>query len=274
MINTFKTCMIKLLPIIFVLLFPMTAFCQKAIMVRSEDSCHPGTGSDNRKDILGAAGQEFPFNGIVHIGKNKGNDWGTGAFISTDEIITARHVAKGLHNLELIQYTEGNMIDIYLSRGDFEVYYDHNYGNATDHDLAIIRITDPSKIKALANFIFKIADYNTLWAQINSPVHLSGFPFDKADKDQYRKPYPVDTLSDKSTTIDKLLFNPAKTMMGYPLYSCSGDSGAPVWVKIGPDYFIIGVHEGYKNGAVADNDYNICTLINKSEYDWILNLTH
>jgi hypothetical protein len=41
---------------------------------------------------------------MVHIGKNNGEDWGAGAFISDSVLITVRHFALGLRNLELIQY--------------------------------------------------------------------------------------------------------------------------------------------------------------------------
>jgi V8-like Glu-specific endopeptidase len=238
-------------------------------LFRKDLGCGPEYAMKNRQDIVGPLSEQAPYNGIVHIGKNNGEDWGTGSFISDSVLITARHVALGLRNLELIQYTATGIHDIYFRSSEYEVIYDRAHRHSINHEVALIRFKDKSKIKPLVHTIFLLRNYMELWPSIQSDVYLTGYPFDKADANQNRKPFVVDTLADKHIVKDSLQFSDDHTMVGYPLYTCSGDSGAPLWVRIGNSYYIIGIHYGYAPGWVQDTDYNLSTLINKPEMDWI-----
>jgi V8-like Glu-specific endopeptidase len=255
------------------LLLVITISAQVAIgqrpLFRKDLGCGPEYNLKNRQDIVGPVAENAPYNGIVHIGKNNGEDWGTGAWISDSVLITARHVALGLRNLELIQYTATGYHDLYFRSSEYQVIYDRTYRRSINHEIALIKFTNRSKIKPLINTIFSLRDYTALWPTIGNDVYLTGYPFDKADANQNRKPFPVDTLSDKHCVKDSLQFSNDHTMVGYPLYTCSGDSGAPLWVRLGNSYYIIGIHFGYSPGWVQNPKYNLSTLLNKQELDWI-----
>ncbi len=53
------------------------------------------------------------------------------------------------------------------------------------------------------------------------------------------------------------------------MFTCTGDSGAPLWLKDNNDFFIIGIHHGGgKDGKFYDNS-NISVKINDQIVNWI-----
>src|SRR5689334_12051952 len=104
----------------------LSTYGQMIPLVRKDLGCGPAYAVSKRQDVLGHQLQESPFNGIVHIGKNGGEDWGTGSFISDSVLVTARHVAMGLKTMQLIQYSGSNVRDVVFSKNEFIVIYDRS----------------------------------------------------------------------------------------------------------------------------------------------------
>jgi hypothetical protein len=132
-------------------------------LFRRDLGCGPGYGVNHRQDIVGLLSDQAPYDGIVHIGKNNGEDWGTGSFISDSVMITARHVALGLHSLELIQYTSTGWRDVYFDRSEYQVVYDRTYRRSINHEIALVIFNEKSKIKQFINTKFILRDYSEVW---------------------------------------------------------------------------------------------------------------
>ena len=56
------------------------------------------------------------------------------------------------------------------------------------------------------------------------------------------------------------------------MYSCTGDSGAPIWVKLNEKYYIIGIHHGgnENNQDFLSLQYNVASAFSDKSIDWII----
>ena len=204
-------------------------------------------------------GTRNPYNSIinVHIKRwyNSGF-YGTASFINNSTIITAHHnlVRKG-HITKITYVINGETV--ILKKKDFKIqHYKKKY--KINSDIAIIKILNPNKIKEVQSHL-KISE--DIVKNISSNIHLTGFPCDSDD----------DEMLDKNTSFNSLKIDSSEKLIGYPLYTCTGDSGAPLWVYQDNSYYLIGIHHGGNEGNIEFKDslYNISVYLNKNVINWI-----
>ncbi len=218
------------------------------------------------KSLLGSA----PFNSILHLCFKRKDDikhYGTASFISKNLIVTARHILDIEENLEYIELNipSSNNQWVRLDRKDYKIYYYTQHFDNRESDIALLKIINNQKLKLLYHGHFKLIDSTD--SITASEVNLTGFPFTKFAI----KSITPDTLMNRSISFDYLQFNTSKRLIGLPIRVCSGDSGGPLWIKSGSNYFILGVcgsatakEMGFKNP-----DLNIFTSINNEILKWI-----
>ena len=93
---------------------------------------------------------------------------------------------------------------------------------------------------------------------------MTGFPCDYNGDKKIDKQAPKPTL--KMDSLGKLI--------GYPMYTCTGDSGAPLWFNENGRFYLIGVHHGGNAGHrdYENTDYNISVYFNKEVIEWVFSI--
>lgn len=232
------------------------------------EDCGPYRLVSSRTKVLGNQLLAKPFNNVLHIGVKRfgmGETWGTVSFVDNSTLITAQHV---LLERKLIRYIElcaptptgDNWITLY--KDDFDIYFYQASFN-TNTDVALIRIRNKDKLQKLYRGHFSLAILPNLTPA--TKINLTGFPCDMAGG------YPApDTLSTKSCIAKDLLYNSDKTLVGYPMFTCTGDSGSPLWYEKDGINYVVGIHHGGNEDreGFQQTDVNISVLINKSIMEW------
>lgn len=207
----------------------------------------------------------LPYSAIVHV-NIKG--WGTATFINDHTLITARHVTdkKRLKKIEIYKniFVNGKVetISATLEKEEYKITHAPDDGcHFISSDISFIAITSKGmgKLNSIYNGHISMSDYKSLNIPPTHPIYLNGYPVDQAGTGLDDS----DILSTKYTTFEELLFDCACNMAGYKLFTCSGDSGAPLWTEIDKIYYLIGIHHGGpERGTIFNKEKrNTCALI-------------
>lgn len=179
---------------------------------------------------------------------------GTGSFIKENMMVTAKHnvINKGITK---ISYRVGEK-NIVLKKKDFKIFLYKGKSKGVENDIAIIKITTPSKYAKRVTF-FKHSIKHDL---DNKTLYLSGFPCDSEGE-----------LIEKKTLYSKIKINERNTIIGYPMYTCQGDSGAPLWYKNRGEYIVVGVHHGGNENIIGfvEEKLNVAAFFNENVISWI-----
>lgn len=203
-----------------------------------------------------------PFNSIVKLGVKKwynGGYYGSASFLDDNTIITAQHNVIRKSHITRISYTLNGQL-IQLRKKDCEIYY-YKKKLFYKTDVAIIKITNPDKIYPVKT---KFEIEPNILEKAESEIHLTGFPCDYSGKEKVNK------KGNKSA----LKIDSSKKLIGYPFYTCTGDSGAPLWFFTDEKHYLIGIHHGGNEGNIEyeNTDYNVSVFLNNDVIDWINSL--
>ena len=202
--------------------------------------CGPAKNKDARTIIVNETLKQEPYSYILHQAFDRiigGVYSSTSAFIAPNILITAHHNVMHKANIKGITFYNLSVDEdkgIYFKKKEVEIIpYKSSVNTSTD--MAIIIFKKPEKIAPIykghfnIETIAKITDSSTV-------VHLTGFPCDVPDK-----------LLDK-----KVYFHDSLPLLVYDMYTCTGDSGAPLWAVINGKPTIIGIHHGGSEGLFDD----------------------
>lgn len=219
--------------------------------------------------------KDTPFNNVLQLSVKQINDikhYSTTSFISSNCLITARHCVEYRDAVEFIELrtNKKNNEWIILNRSDFEIYYYSDTFKQFDHDLAIIKILNKTKLKSIYNYSFSVNNIHIPSDQ--TTIFLAGYPFNKFS---INSTLP-DTLVCRKTTFSQIEFNQSKMMMGYPMCTCPGDSGAPIWVELNDSFYILGIHQGSRSNekGFSNSLLNVGVFFTPEVISWILSVTH
>ena len=243
----------------YLLLIPLLLITSKTNTVNNCDCTGENEWKNERVVVAAELDEQNPYNSIINIHVKRWYNSGfysTASFINNSTIITAHHNLLRRSHIKRITYTiNGETVE--LKRRDFEIhYYQRKY--RTNSDIAIIKITNLNKIKEVqTNMKISVDILNNT----DSNVHLTGFPCDSED----------DNMIDKQASASSLKLDSSAKLIGYPLYTCTGDSGAPLWVMHDNSHYLIGIHHGGNEGNQEFHNisYNISTYLNKDVINWI-----
>lgn len=179
---------------------------------------------------------------------------GTGSFIKKNIIVTAKHniINKGITK---ITYRIGGKT-IVLKKKDFKIFLYKEKSKGVENDIAIIKITNANKYVKNVTFFKYLNNYELN----NKRLHLTGFPCDSKGE-----------LIEKNALYSTIKINDRNTIIGYPMYTCQGDSGAPLWYKDEEGYFVIGVHHGGNENIIGfvEQKLNVAAFFNKNVISWL-----
>jgi len=223
------------------------------------------------KNVLKSA----PFNKILHLSFKRNNDvihYGTTSFVTKDLLVTARHCVDNQENLEYIELGLPSLKNkwVRLNKNDYKIYYYTELFNKSEYDISLVRIINKQKLKLLYYGNFEIEDsLNNIIRECD--INISGFPFNKFAINSTAP----DTLVNRRLSSTLAEYNGGNTMIGYPLCTCSGDSGGPIWTRKENRYFIIGVNQGSKSHqeGFLNPNLNIGVYINNKVVEWIRSVT-
>ncbi len=212
-----------------------------------------------------------PFNRILHLSfkrKDDINRYGTACFISKDLLITARHCVDQEKSLEYLELNLPSLTNnwVRLNKKDYKIYYYTELFNKREYDIALIKVINKQKLSILYHGHFNIVDSPKIIIS-NCDVSVSGFP---SNKFAINSAAP-DTLVNRKLSAELIEFNSSNNMIGYPTCTCNGDSGAPIWVKNGNEYFIVGVHCGpaSKEEGFVNLNLNVGVFLGSEVSKWI-----
>lgn len=262
---------LRLFSIALFLLLGNLTYCQ----IKIHGDCGPERYLNTRSFVESEVLNFKPYNSIVHINvRGLKKSWGTATFIDENTLITARHVVdKWLLNKIIVYkniFENGKIktIEVTLLKEDMIIKNaPRKKGNYFSDDISLIILSETgrSKLKPIYSGSIEVTNYKLLDLHPDQIVTLTGYPVDLAESGMDHS----DILSNKSTSIKELIFPKEYELVGYPLFTCSGDSGAPLWVKVMDKYYIIGIHHGGPEGVkdFTPNELNASALI--PEEDWI-----
>ena len=241
-----------------------------ATNLNAQDACESCLGKPEWKverTILDSTDiQMYPFNSIIKLNVKRwynflGPHYGTASFLNDSILITAHHNLVRKAHITKIWYLD-NGKNVELRKRDFEIIYYQQKLN-TKTDIAVIKITNPDKI-IKRDKKFEISE--NVITNIQDSVNLTGFPCD----------YSGLKMLNKSTVSTLLKISSDLKLIGYPLYTCTGDSGAPLWVKSNGKFYLIGIHHG-GNENITDfsgTQYNVSVYVNSDIIKWISSITN
>ncbi|QGK73186.1 serine protease [Flavobacterium sp. SLB02] len=228
--------------------------------------CGPAGLENNRTNIVSGNEKLSPYNGIFHLRVTRGfirTNLSTGTFIANDLIITANHNLMYSPFITKVEFfLNGNWIKI----SNYKIYHYHqSFLHKRNKDIAILKIFNLEKLKNISHTNFIPCDYSKIESTAGINFNLTGFPCDRPD-----------TLVEKTTWSDNLLSDQTNTVFSYKkLYTCTGDSGAPLWFEKEGRNFIVSIHHGGNDfGAFDDNNTNVAIKITPDIITWINTKTH
>lgn len=265
---------------IFIVPFCISNFYSYSQIVRHTDLCDCKLiyFEDKKIYLTDSNLLRSPFNMVLHLGvKFENNDhefYSTASFISNSTLLTARHcvIYSGatIQFIELcLSTTEGDRW-IKLSSNDYKIYaYEKKsevHLSEQEEDIALIKISNPEKLRALHRKHFSISDSAFVNSKKLYDLHLTGFPCSQFSMDKY----PHDTLVDRSAT-DSIQLATYQDLIGFKLSACPGDSGGPIWVKFNNQYYILGIYvsPNFMQHNGIDKKTNIGVLISNQVKKWI-----
>ncbi|MFD2585035.1 trypsin-like serine peptidase [Pedobacter vanadiisoli] len=200
------------------------------------DSCGPAGKESLRTNILKEELNTSPFNSIVHIVvkriyRSTGSP-STASFIDSNVLITANHSLIRSPFISDITLKMNGM-SIKLKKRDFKIYHFHQgLFHKENKDIAILVLKKDVKDVLRSYSHFQLANFDLI-RDTTHKFHLTGFPFDRPD-----------TLVDKTTGYNDLKKEPSGKVVGYGLYTCKGDSGAPLWYEDNGIFKVVSIHHG------------------------------
>lgn len=222
-----------------------------------KNSCGPYSEINKRILVVDPLLTKEPFNFILHQEIKRGSpNYSTGSFIAPNVIITAHHNVYQDWLIRRVSFCNKSVDKnkwITFKRREIEIIHFGNVKLATD--ISIIVIKNQNKIKELYKGCFNVGNYKQINERNN--VHLTGFPCD----------FP-DTLVDKSIDRRQLLEHGTLTLLGYNMYTCTGDSGAPLWSLKDGKPTIIGIHHGGNEGNF-EGEVNCSAMITEEVLEWL-----
>lgn len=242
-------------------------FYSTAKVVKSGNICTgDSTLKNNRRIVNIEEMQSTPFGAIAQLYRTKvcTKVLGTVSFVNDSFLLGSAHyihAKKLINKIKLKRRNEtGKEIEITFKRGEFEIIPNLNH-NVSRFDFTVIKVKDISKLQEFFKGSFNIATYNSLASLAIDSVHLTGYPFD------YKG-----LLIEKASKFSSLKIGSDEEIIGYPMFSCSGDSGAPLWVNFNDKYYLIGVHHGgnENNLDFTPLQYNVASVISDTSLGWIL----
>lgn len=199
-------------------------------------------GTDDRVRIANTT--VYPYRAIcaLRITAADGTRWiGTGWLVGPRTVITAGHCVF-LHNnggwarsIEVIPGLNdaSRPYGSAVSR-DFRSVKGWTEGKKRDYDYGAIILPPNSRLGDVVGYFgYAVRNNNFL---MNSVLNLSGYPGDKGGNQQWFMARRPKSLSDRVIT--------------YEIDTMGGQSGAPVWVKIGEQRYCVGIHT---NGHISGN---------------------
>jgi V8-like Glu-specific endopeptidase len=198
-------------------------------------------GPDNRVRILNTS--IFPWRAIcaLKITANDNSKWiGTGWLVAPRTVITAGHCVY-MHD----QGGWPKSIEVIPGLNDASRPYGSGVGTSfrsvngwvqsknRDYDYgAIILPTNYRPGDQTGYFGYAVKDDNYLKA---ATLNLSGYPGDKGGNQQWFMALQTKSVSSRVIT--------------YDIDTVGGQSGAPVWIKIGNDRYCVGIHTNGQNSG-------------------------
>lgn len=262
---------LKLFYIGILLLICNLTYCQ----IKIHKDCGPEKYLNTRSFVESEVLNSKPYNSIVHINvRGIKKSWGTATFIDESTLITARHVVdKWLLNKIVVYkniFEQGKIktIEVTLDKKDITIKNaPTKKGSYFSDDISLIVLSETgrNKLKSIYSGSIEVTNYKLLDLNPDELVTLTGYPVDLAESGMDHS----DILSNKSTSFKELIFPKEYELVGYPLFTCSGDSGAPLWVKVKDKYYVIGIHHGGPEGVkdFKPTELNASALI--PAIDWI-----
>jgi len=208
------------------------------------DSCGPAGKENLRTNIVKEQLNTSPFNSIVHIVvkriyRRTGSP-STASFIGGNVLITANHsLIRSPFISDIILKMNG--MSVKLKKRDFKIYHFHQgLFHKENKDIAILVLRKDIK-DALGDYShFQLANFDLIKPNTEK-FHLTGFPFDRPD-----------TLVDKTTGYKDIKKESSGNALGYDLYTCKGDSGAPLWCQDNGIFKVVSIHHG--KGGLSEFD--------------------
>lgn len=222
-----------------------------------EDSCGPQQYDSQRVTIIGQSLQQAPFSFILHQEiKRGGTNYSTGSFISPDMLITAHHNVFQPGFIRKLSFCNKSIDPqhwVTFKRKEVEIFTFSSAQAPTD--IAIIKFKSPAKIRELYRGHFNVGSFGETGD--SAVFHLAGFPCDRPD-----------TLVEKSVTTHRIRLHENQTLIGYQMYTCTGDSGAPLWYSHENSPTIVGIHHGGCERNFS-TDWNCSAQITSNVVAWI-----
>lgn len=229
---------------------------------QGDDSCGPMQNQNKRRAINGDVLQQTPYSFILHQEIKRGKtSYSTGSFISPTMIITAHHNVFHSRFIRRLAFCNKAVNpDQWVRFKRKEVDIIKLGGVRAPTDIAIIKFKDPEKIKILYNGHFQLGTIDNLSDSVQ--IHLTGFPCDLPD-----------ILVDKNCSGNELNLHKTETLIGYALYTCTGDSGAPLWFMNEDTATLVGIHHGGGEGNFEDDTLNCSAKVTQGVIDWVAKAT-
>jgi V8-like Glu-specific endopeptidase len=226
-------------------------------------SCGPEGLENTRENIDNLKELEDPYNGIFHLRVTRfffSTNVSTASFLDNDLVITANHNLMYSPFITKIEfYLNGEWIKI--NKRHLKIYHYHkSLFHKKIKDIAVIKIKNLNALKDVKHTNFILQDYDDIENKENLDFHLTGFPCDRPN-----------ILVDKKTISTELSINNTNKIIGYKkLYTCTGDSGAPLWFEINGKYYLTSIHHGGNDIGVFENEsINLGIKINADLINWI-----
>ncbi|RVT75327.1 trypsin-like serine protease [Flavobacterium sufflavum] len=248
----------KLLLLFFSVICYSQNNCDK-IFNGCDKPCGPVEKREERIILNEDQNKVSPYSYVIHQTFNRifGNFSSTSSFIAPDVLITAHHnvIRQGMIKGITLYNPANNNQNMYLKKKEFIIYtYKSKLNPLTD--IAIIKFKNPNKIKAYYFGHFQLDKVDNIKTK-TSEVHLTGFPCDMTN-----------TKIDKKCTINDLYLDDKMSLIGYNMFTCTGDSGAPLWLIDNDKPTIIGIHHGGNEGYI-NNCFNISAKMDTDFLKWI-----
>ncbi|MFY0713693.1 trypsin-like serine protease [Seonamhaeicola sp. NFXS20] len=230
-----------------------------------DKNCGPhGLGLENKRiNIMDGKELTSPYNGIIHLKIKRlfsRSNLSTASFIKNDLIITANHNVMCSPFITRIEIFVNNKW-IKLKKRNVRIYHYHQgIFHNRNKDIAIIKIKNVSVLEGLNITNFNIKPYASIPTNEKNDFHTTGFPSDRPN-----------ILVDKSGSSSEFVLDNSNNIIGYNnLYTCKGDSGAPLWYQSDNKFYLLGIHHGKKNIKKEQNTtMNSSILITPQVEKWI-----
>ena len=231
----------------------------KIVPNNCDNPCGPIERINDRLIISDRLEKSEPYSFVIHQTFNRlfGTFSSTSSFIAPDVLITAHHNVKRKGLIQGITFHNpiNHKETLYFKKKEFKIYfYKSKLGVTTD--IAIIKFKDKAKIAPFYYGSFQLQTFENI-TSTKEQVHLTGFPCDMSNK-----------KIDKSDLFTNILSHENQPLLGYNMFTCTGDSGAPLWIMEKNIPTLLGIHHGGNEGYF-NNCYNISAKIDTNVLSWI-----